>query len=300
MTEPDELYTMRNLFWLGNYQLAINESNSLHRLAKHLNPIRDEFVYRSYLALGQYDIVIGEIQDTPSTPLALRAIRQLALYLSKKSSYEVVLSNLEALADEASKTSQATIYYLVLATVHVHGDNIKDALIATEGQSTLELSAYAVQLLLRMDRPDLAQQRLALMKSVDEDSALTQLATAWVSMRTGGAKGMAEAANIYEDLSEKYGASVMLMTGLAVSKMHQGLFDEAETHLQEALNKDPSNADCLANIITVSYHLDKPPEVIARFVSQLRNKAPEHPLLQGLTNFESAYDRVTAQLAGGN
>lgn len=44
-------------------------------------------------------------------------------------------------------------------------------------------SAYAVQLLLRMDRVDLAQQRLALMKSVDEESALTQLAAAWVNMR---------------------------------------------------------------------------------------------------------------------
>ena len=44
-------------------------------------------------------------------------------------------------------------------------------------------SAYAVQLLLRLDRPDLAQQRLVLMKSVDEDSVLTQLATAWVDTR---------------------------------------------------------------------------------------------------------------------
>ena len=44
-------------------------------------------------------------------------------------------------------------------------------------------SAYAVQLLLRMDRVDLAQQRLALMKSVDDESILTQLATAWVNMR---------------------------------------------------------------------------------------------------------------------
>jgi hypothetical protein len=29
----------------------------------------------------------------------------------------------------------------------------------------------------------------------------------------------------------------MLTTGLAVSKMHQGLWEEAETHLQQALTK---------------------------------------------------------------
>ena len=26
MGEPDELYTLRNLFWMGNFQLAINEA----------------------------------------------------------------------------------------------------------------------------------------------------------------------------------------------------------------------------------------------------------------------------------
>ena len=73
MTEPDELYTMRNLFWLGNFQLAINESNSLHRLPKTLVPARDEFVYRSYVALGQYDIVMDEIKDNYSTSVGMVA-----------------------------------------------------------------------------------------------------------------------------------------------------------------------------------------------------------------------------------
>lgn len=109
-----------------------------------------------------------------------------------------------------------------------------------------------------MDRVDLAQQRLALMKSIDEESTLTQLAAAWVNMRLvsyyltflkssneyltisfiqGDPKALADASGIYEDLSEKYAPSVTLMNGLAVSKMHQGLFEEAETHLQQALNK---------------------------------------------------------------
>ena len=89
----------------------------------------------------------------------------------------------------------------------------------------------------------------------------------------------------------------MLILGLAVAKMHQGNFEEAEVHLQEALNKvqcplpltpqflsrlvsyiwmyscwlwrcsqDPSNADCLANMIAVAHHLGRPGEVIGRYV----------------------------------
>ena len=43
--------------------------------------------------------------------------------------------------------------------------------------------------------------------------------------------------NVYEDLSDKYGSSVTLLLGLAAAKMHRGHFEEAEAHLQEALNK---------------------------------------------------------------
>jgi hypothetical protein len=44
-------------------------------------------------------------------------------------------------------------------------------------------ASFAVQLLLRLDRPDLAQQRFALMKSADEDGSLTQLAGAALHLR---------------------------------------------------------------------------------------------------------------------
>lgn len=67
--DPDELYTLRNLFWLGNYQLAINEANSLNKLPAHLVTEKQEFVYRCYVALEQYHIVLSEIKDSPKTPI---------------------------------------------------------------------------------------------------------------------------------------------------------------------------------------------------------------------------------------
>ena len=91
------------------------------------------------------------------------------------------------------------------------------------------------------------------MKTLDEDSPLSMLATAWVNMATviphfhndlnsytyfmqGGAK-IQEAAYIYEELIDKYNGSALLLNGLAAAKMSLGQFDEAETTLQEALTK---------------------------------------------------------------
>lgn len=64
MSEPDDLFTLRNHYWLGSYQLAIAEGSGLGRLPEALRVERDEFIYRSYLALGQYSIVLGEVLMT--------------------------------------------------------------------------------------------------------------------------------------------------------------------------------------------------------------------------------------------
>ncbi len=55
-------------------------------------------------------------------------------------------------------------------------------------------------------------------------------------MWKGGAKAQ-EASFVFDELVDKYGASAALLNGLAISKMQQGNFEEAETHLLEALTK---------------------------------------------------------------
>ena len=66
MTEPDELYTLRAQYWLGHYNLAVEEAKSIAR--RPMNPTlkeeREEFLQRAYIALGQYDKLTG---GTPGT-----------------------------------------------------------------------------------------------------------------------------------------------------------------------------------------------------------------------------------------
>lgn len=68
MTEPDELYTLRAQFWLGHYNLAIEEAKSVVRrpMAPHLKLEREVLLLRAQLALGQNDKVIAAAQEAGS------------------------------------------------------------------------------------------------------------------------------------------------------------------------------------------------------------------------------------------
>ena len=69
MTEPDELYTLRAQYWLGHYQLALDEAKSIMRrpMSPALKAEREEYVLRCQIAMGQYDRVISASADTPGT-----------------------------------------------------------------------------------------------------------------------------------------------------------------------------------------------------------------------------------------
>lgn len=52
---PDHLFNLRNNFYLGSYQAAINNSD-LPNLPPDDAIERDSLVYRSYIALGSYQV----------------------------------------------------------------------------------------------------------------------------------------------------------------------------------------------------------------------------------------------------
>ena len=76
---PDHLFNLRNNFYLGAFQAAINNSD-VPNLSPDDAVERDSLVYRSYIALGSYQLVVHEIDASAPTPL--QAVKLLALYLS--------------------------------------------------------------------------------------------------------------------------------------------------------------------------------------------------------------------------
>lgn len=144
-----------------------------------------------------------------------------------------------------------------------------------------------------MHRVDAAAQDVAAMSALDDDATLTQLARAWTGLAQGGAR-VQEAWHIFHDLGDRFGWTVRLHTSLAAAAMRMGRWEDAESELLQAFEKNPKDADTLANLAVVSIHLSKPP---ARYVSLLRGVAPTHPYVQRADAAEAAFDRAAAAIS---
>ncbi|KAK6932030.1 hypothetical protein RJ641_001654 [Dillenia turbinata] len=164
--------------------------------------------------------------------------------------------------------------------------------------------ALNVQIFLKMHRSDYAEKQLKVMQQIDEDHTLTQLANAWLNLAVGGSK-IQEAYLIFQDFSEKYQMTGLLLNGKAVCCINMGQFDEAETLLLEALNKaslkmccisfyDAKDAETLANLVVCSLHIRKP---ATRYLSQLKLYHPEHVLVKRLSSAEESFDRAIQTVA---
>jgi len=296
------LFAVRNLFALGNYQIAINELSTSSRLLQSLAAQLEAkvYLYRSYVGQGKYNIVISDV--TEQEPSEVQAIKQLALYLQAKqkgdsSAAEQAMSACTTLLSDGANNVNPTIQ-LSNATILINEGFLEDALriLHTRGKN-LECAALAIQIYIQMDRIDLARKEVASVKSWADDALLAQLLEAWVDLRIGGAKYQ-DGFYIFEEFSQSNtAATVKLLNNLAVANLALGRYPEAESHLLEALSKDNNDPDTLVNIVVCSNLTGKPADVINRYVNQLRDIAPQHAFLQDLDLKSSLFDRAATRYA---
>eukprot|EP00088_Acartia_fossae_P007526 TRINITY_DN13541_c0_g1_i2.p1 TRINITY_DN13541_c0_g1~~TRINITY_DN13541_c0_g1_i2.p1 ORF type:complete len:315 (-),score=83.88 TRINITY_DN13541_c0_g1_i2:319-1221(-) len=289
----DELFDVRNAYFTGNFQTCINEAQKLKLMDPALNLERDVFLYRSYLALNKHRVVLDEISS--SSPDLVQPLKMLATFLAYPAKRDDIVADLDNKMGGNVDVSNYVLL-LVAATIYLHVGQPESALKVLHPSDHLECSALKVQALLSMNRPDLAKKELKNLIEKDEDATLTQLAQAWTNMALGGEK-IQEAYYIYQDMIDKMGSTALLLNGQATSFIAQGKYAEAESALQEALDKNPNNQETLVNLIVLAHHSGKQPEVSNRYLSQLKDMDAHHPFVVALNQKEADFDRMCKQYA---
>ncbi|EEY54897.1 coatomer subunit epsilon, putative [Phytophthora infestans T30-4] len=292
MAEPDELFTLKNQLWVGNFQNTLSEGTMLNHVGEALRNERDVYVYRAQLALGNFPLVLQSIPDAGNTPIALSAVKLWATYLSGQSDKEMIdLTLKEWLADPTSGENAHLL--LIAGQIYAREGKLSDALSALTRGGSLEHMLYIVHLYLQMDRLDLAQKTVQEMKRIEEDSTLTQLAQAWCLTLQGGDKAD-EATLHFQELADRFGSTPLLLNGAAAAFMALKNYIEAERLLLEAVQKDPSNEDTLINLIAVSAHLSKPTH---QYIVQLQQVAPSSSWLENFVMLDRGFSEMAATFA---
>jgi len=288
----DQLFDIRAAFLTGNYQQCINDASKLS-VSPELKTERDALMYRAYIAQKKYGVVLDEIKS--SGPPVLQAVRMLAEYLSNESQRDAVVKELDSQMSGNVDMSN-DIYLLMAGSIYYHEQNFDAALRILHQSDSLECMALMVQTLLKIDRVDLAKKELKRMQDADDDSIITQLAQAWFNLSVGGDKYQ-DAFYIFQELADKHVSTSLLLNGQAACYLAQGRYDDAESVLQEAMDKDSNNAETIINMIVLSQHLGKAPEVTNRYISQLKDSHRSHPFLKDYIQKESEFDRIAKNYA---
>ncbi|XP_008544292.1 coatomer subunit epsilon [Microplitis mediator] len=288
--DVDELFDVKNHFYIGNYQQCINEAQKVKPTTIDIALERDVFLYRAYIAQRKFRVVLDEINESSSAEL--KPFKILADYFASPNRRETILAELDRATGYSIIDNNNLM--IVAATIYYHEKNLESALRVLQNANNLECMALTLQIYLKMDRLDLAKKELKAMQDKDDDATLTQLAQAWININSGGDK-LQEAYYIFQEMIDKYSSTSMLLNGQATCFIGQAKYEEAESALQESLDKDSNNPDTLINMIVLSQHMGKPPEVANRYLSQLKDSNLDHPFVKEYLQKEVEFQRLCNQ-----
>eukprot|EP01123_Difflugia_compressa_P000144 TRINITY_DN10251_c0_g1_i1.p1 TRINITY_DN10251_c0_g1~~TRINITY_DN10251_c0_g1_i1.p1 ORF type:complete len:314 (-),score=58.63 TRINITY_DN10251_c0_g1_i1:12-896(-) len=282
------LFDLETFFLLGNYQAAINCGSTLKFNSDDDRLYRDFLVYRSHIEQGDYALVMDDIGR--DAPLPLVAVKVLAAYMQSEANHERVFTTLSTWI-ESGDLQKSSLTQLIVAIIYFKAMKYEDVLRVINDSPLLEGRALLVQLYLAINRIDYAQKELKFMQSKKDDAIPTQLASAWIHLHDRSK--CEEAAEIYKDLINKYGNSVVLLNGLAVASMCLSQFERAEKILMDALLLDNKSITTRINLVVVSQQLDKTPiDKIKRDINQIVSVAPGHPWVVAINNASLDFDNA--------
>ncbi|KAL7942128.1 coatomer subunit epsilon [Trichoderma barbatum] len=279
-----ELINIHTHFYQSQYQEVIDFDTSSFSSENAL-PAR-LLQLRARLALGQAEDVLADVQGEAVPDL--EAVGALAEYTLGKT--DSALETIEKLA--ASTADNVTVQVIGGTVLQAAGKSEEALALLSQHQGSLDAVALIVQIHLQQNRTDLALKEVTAARRWAQDSLLVNLAEAWVGARVGGEKYQ-QAFYVYEELAQGSSTfSVQSLIAQAVCEIHLGRLEEAQTALEQAIQKEPTNAEGIANLLVLNSISGNNTEEL---LESLKKVNPNHQLVLDLEEKSSLFDKAAAK-----
>ncbi|KAK2052210.1 coatomer epsilon subunit [Colletotrichum caudatum] len=279
-----ELINIHNHFHQGQYQEVIDYDTSALSPENEL-PARI-LVLRARIALGQAEDVLADVQGEKEPELvAVGALAESALGKT-----DSAVKTIEKLA--ASEGGNTTVQIVGGTVLQAAGKSEEAFALLSQHQGSLDAVTLIVQIHLQQNRNDLALKEVTAARRWAQDSLLVNLAESWVGLRQGGDKYQ-QAFYVFEELAQAPAtSSVTTLVSQAVAELHLGRTEEAQAALDQALAKDPNNAQAIANLLVLTVISGKDPK---EFTEKLKAADPQHQFLADLEEKSALFDKAATK-----
>ncbi|KAL7814639.1 coatomer complex, epsilon subunit [Trichoderma aethiopicum] len=280
-----ELINIHTHFYQSQYQQVIDFDTSSFS-PENAIPAR-VLKLRARLALGQAEDVLADVQG--ETVPDLEAVGALAEYNLGRT--DSAIKTIEKLAESAG--DNVTVQVVGGTVLQAAGKSEEALALLSKHQGSLDAVALIVQIHLQQNRTDLALKEVTAARRWAQDSLLVNLAEAWVGARVGGEKYQ-QAFYVYEELAQGSSTfSVQSLIAQAVCEIHLGRLEEAQSALEQALQKDPTNAEGIANLVVLNSIAGK--NSTEELLESLKKVNPHHQLVLDLEEKSSLFDKAAAK-----
>ncbi|WPH02541.1 Coatomer subunit epsilon-1 [Acrodontium crateriforme] len=283
-----ELVNIHTAFVQGQYTSVINDFETSSFSESNKIPIQ-VLQYRAHCALGSYDEVISQISDKDAKKSPdLAAVKLFASYLKKPS--DKAVSEAELLAESQGDNLSVQ---LLCGTILARAEKQEQAVqLLAKHQGSLDAVALIVQIHLSQNRTDLALKEAKSARSFAQDALLVNLAESWIGVRQGG-DNYQKSFYVFEELAQgPSSASATSLVAQAVSELHMGRTEEAETALNQALTLEPENSTAIANKLVLDTIIGRPVEETR---AKLQSVAKEHEILVDIAAKREAFQTAMAK-----
>ncbi|KAK8044694.1 coatomer epsilon subunit-domain-containing protein [Apiospora rasikravindrae] len=281
-----ELINIHNHFHQGQYQEVVDFDTSALSPENAL-PAR-VLALRARIALGQADDVIADVQGESEPELA--AVGALAQH--SLGNTDAAVKTIEELA--SSSSDNATVQTIGGIVLQAAGKSEEALALLSQHSGNLDAVALITQIHLLQNRTDLALKEVKSARSWAQDSLLVNLAESWVGVRMGGERYQ-QAFYVFEELAQAPStSSIVTLVSQSVCELHLGRVEEAQSALEQAVQKDPKYAEAIANLLVLNIVTGKNP---SELTASLQSVDPTHPFLADLAEKDALFDKAASKFS---